>query len=212
MTRNRIRTMAAASAIVCAGLALTGCSNSTAPTGAMPSVIPTVVGGAPTASNNASPPASSVQPPISSEPDSGSATTPSVESTPITPVDPARYAAINNEVGWKSPSGNIYCKLGSTAFSSGCQATDAPVPDGADCDIPPFSADELSKGFFLDPSQVTPMCFNQGAFGVENAQSLEYNTSISFNGYTCYSRIEAMVCDAGGGHGFVLSVQQASWN
>ena len=213
MTGNRIRTViVAVAAITCAGLVLTGCSNSTAPTNAMPSVIPTVVGGAPTASNDASPPVSSVQPPISSEPDSGSATTPSVDSTPITPVDPSRYAAINNEVGWKSPSGNIYCKLGSTAFSSGCQATDAPVPDGADCDIPPFSADELSKGFFLDPGKVTPMCFNQGAFGVENAQSLEYNTSISFNGYTCYSRIEAMVCDAGSGHGFVLSVEQATWN
>ncbi|QII05540.1 hypothetical protein BH93_09275 [Rhodococcoides fascians A25f] len=178
----------------------------------MPSVIPTVVGGAPTASNDASPPVSSVQPPISSEPDSGSVTTPSTETTPITPVDPTRYAAINNEVGWKSPSGNVYCKLGSTEFSSGCQATDAPVPDGADCDKPPFSADEMSKGFFLDSGRVTPMCFNQGAFGVENAQPLDYNTSISFNGYTCYSRVEAMICDAGDGHGFVLSMQQATWN
>ncbi|QII02071.1 hypothetical protein BH92_21345 [Rhodococcoides fascians A21d2] len=211
MTGNRIRTVTAA-AIACTGLALTGCSNSTAPTNAMPSVIPTVVAGAPTASTDAAPQVSSVQPPISNEPESSPAATPSADSTPITPVDPARYAAINNEVGWKSPSGNIYCKLGSTEFSSGCQATDAPVPDGADCDKPPFSADEMSKGFFLDPGKVTPMCFNQGAFGVENAQPLEYNSSISFNGYTCYSRIEAMVCDAGGGHGFVLSMQQATSN
>ncbi|WP_415977011.1 hypothetical protein [Rhodococcus sp. 077-4] len=137
---------------------------------------------------------------------------PSLDSAPITPVDPARYSAINGEVGWKSPSGNIHCKLGSTEFSSGCQATDAPVPDGADCDKPPFSADEMSKGFFLDPGRVTPMCFNQGAFGVENAQPLAYNTSITFDGYTCYSRVEAMICDAGGGHGFVLSIQQATWN
>ena len=56
------------------------------------------------------------------------------------------------------------------------------------------------------------MCFNQGAFGVQDARSLDYNTSISFNGYTCYSRVEAMICDAGSGHGFVLSMQQATWN
>ncbi len=176
----------------------------------MPSVIPTVVAGAPATSTAAAPQVTVAPQPSNSEPDSPA--TPSVDSAPITPVDPARYAAVNNEVGWKSPSGNIYCKLGSTAFSSGCQATDAPVPDGADCDKPPFSADEMSKGFFLDPVKVTPMCFNQGAFGVENAQPLEYNTSISFNGYTCYSRVEAMVCDAGGGHGFVLSMQQATSN
>lgn len=86
------------------------------------------------------------------------------------------------------------------------------MPDGADCDKPPFSADEMSKGFFLDPGKVTPMCFNQGAFGVENAQPLDYNTSISHLGYTCYSRVEAMICDAGDGHGFVLSMQQATSN
>lgn len=70
----------------------------------------------------------------------------------------------------------------------------------------------MSKGFFLDPGKVTPMCFNQGAFGVENAQPLDYNTSISHLGYTCYSRVEAMICDAGSGHGFVLSMQQATSN
>lgn len=143
---------------------------------------------------------------------SATAADPANNTAPITPVDPAMYAAPNDQVGWKSPSGNIFCKLGSTAFSSGCQATDAPVPDGADCDKPPFSADELSKGFFLDPGKVTPMCFNQGAFGVQNARSRDYNTSISHLGYTCYSRVEAMICDAGNGHGFVLSMQQATWN
>ena len=143
---------------------------------------------------------------------SATAADPASNTAPITPVDPAMYAAPNDQVGWKSPSGNIFCKLGSTAFSSGCQATDAPIPDSADCDKPPFSADELSKGFFLDPGQVTPMCFNQGAFGVQDARSLDYNTSISFGEYTCYSRVEAMICDAGSGHGFVLSMQQATWN
>ena len=212
MTRNRIRTSIVFAAAACAGQILGGCSNSSAPTDAMPSVIPTVVVGVPTTSADAAAQPSPTQATSGTEPQSGSAPTPSVDSAPITPVDPARYAAINNEVGWKSPSGNIYCKLGSTDFSSGCQATDAPVPDGADCDKPPFSADEMSKGFFLDPGKVTPMCFNQGAFGVENAQPLDYNTSISHLGYTCYSRVEAMICDAGDGHGFVLSMQQATWN
>ena len=197
-------------AITCIGFALTGCSSSDDPTTAMPSVIPTGVAGAPATSTAAAPQVTVSPQPSNSETDSPA--TPSVDSAPITPVDPARYAAINNEVGWKSPSGNIYCKLGTTAFSSGCQATDAPVPDGADCDKPPFAADEMSKGFFLDPGRVTPMCFNQGAFGVENAQSLDYNTSISHLGYTCYSRVDAMVCNAGGGHGFVLSMQQATSN
>jgi hypothetical protein len=72
--------------------------------------------------------------------------------------------------------------------------------------------DMLSKGFYLEPGKVTPTCFNQGVFGVENAQPLEYNTSITFNGMTCFSRVEAMICDAGGGHGFVLSMQQATSN
>ncbi|OZC67226.1 hypothetical protein CH251_21445 [Rhodococcus sp. 06-462-5] len=212
MARNRIRTSIISAAAACAGLVLVGCSNSSAPTDAMPSVIPTVVVGVPTTSADAAAQPSPTQATSGTESQSGSAPTPSIDSAPITPADPARYAAINNEVGWKSPSGNIYCKLGSTAFSSGCQATDAPVPDGADCDKPPFSADEMSKGFFLDPGKVTPMCFNQGAFGVENAQPLDYNTSISHLGYTCYSRVEAMICDAGSGHGFVLSMQQATSN
>ncbi|MDZ7912607.1 MAG: hypothetical protein U5O16_12360 [Rhodococcus sp. (in: high G+C Gram-positive bacteria)] len=200
---NRRAVVVAIAAIAVAGFVLTGCSSSTAPTDAMPSVIPTVVVGVPTTTTQPVPSASA-------QPTSDEESEP--DSAPITPVDPARYAAINNEVGWKSPSGNIFCKLGSTEFSSGCQATYAPIPDGADCDKPPFSPDELSKGFFLDPGKVTPMCFNQGGFGVDKAQPLEYNTSITFNGYTCYSRVEAMVCDAGDGHGFALSMQQATWN
>ncbi|WP_156399393.1 hypothetical protein [Rhodococcus sp. Leaf278] len=131
---------------------------------------------------------------------------------PITPVDPARYTAYGDQVGWKSPSGKIYCKIGAFEFSSGCQSGDAPVPDGANCVNPSFTIDQLSKGFYMTPGKVTPTCFNQGEFGVENAQTLEYNTSITFNGMTCFSRVEAMICDAGGGHGFVLSMQQATSN
>ncbi|MBW4781117.1 hypothetical protein KZO37_17280 [Rhodococcus fascians] len=58
---------------------------------------------------------------------------PANNTAPITPVDPARYSAYGNQVGWKSPSGNIYCKIGYIEFSSGCQAADAPIPDGANC-------------------------------------------------------------------------------
>ena len=208
MTGNSRRV--AVFAITCAGFLLTGCGSSGEPTNAMPSVIPTVVAGAPTTATGV--PEQSSLPAIIDEPESSTVATPSIDSAPITPVDATLYAAPNDQVGWKSPSGNIFCKLGSTAFSSGCQATDAPIPDGADCDKPPFSADEMSKGFFLDPGKVTPMCFNQGAFGVQNARSLDYNTSISHLGYTCYSRVDSMICDAGGGHGFVLSMQQATWN
>lgn len=129
-----------------------------------------------------------------------------------TPVDPARYTAYGDQVGWKSPSGNIYCKIGDTEFSSGCQAADAPIPDGANCVTPSFTIDQLGKGFYMTPGKVTPTCFNQGEFGVEDAPPLDYNTSITFNGFTCFSRVEAMICDAGGGHGFVLSVQQATSN
>lgn len=137
---------------------------------------------------------------------------PANNTAPITPVDPARYSAYGNQVGWKSPSGNIYCKIGDSEFSSGCQAADAPIPDGANCVTPSFTIDQLGKGFYMTPGKVTPTCFNQGVFGVENAQPLDYNTSISFNGFTCFSRVEAMICDAGGGHGFVLSMQQATSN
>ena len=196
--------------------ALTACGGQDAPA-ADPASSPDVVAQIP------APPQVTIAPPVNADGDdspsaeapaatSATAADPANNTAPITPVDPAMYAAPNDQVGWKSPSGNIFCKLGSTAFSSGCQATDAPIPDGADCDKPPFSADELSKGFFLDPGKVTPMCFNQGAFGVQNARSLDYNTSISHLGYTCYSRVEAMICDAGSGHGFVLSMQQATWN
>lgn len=143
------------------------------------------------------------------------ASDPASNTAPITPVDPARYSAYGDQVGWKSPSGNIYCKIGTGPFSSGCQSSSAPVPDGAEAGCAPnstFSVDMLSKGFYLEPGKVTPTCFNQGVFGVENAQPLEYNTSITFNGMTCFSRVEAMICDAGGGHGFVLSMQQAMSN
>ncbi|OZD60901.1 hypothetical protein [Rhodococcus sp. 06-1460-1B] len=140
---------------------------------------------------------------------------PANNTAPITPVDPATYSVPDNQVAWKSPSGNVYCKIGSGPFSSGCQAADAPVPAGAEADCAPnttFTVGMLSKGFYLDPGHVTPTCFNQGVFGAEGQKVLEYNTSITSNGFTCFSRVEAMICDAGGGHGFVLSMQQATSN
>lgn len=144
-----------------------------------------------------------------------SAVDPADNTAPITPVDPAAFAVPENQVAWKSPSGKIFCKIGTGPFSSGCQSSGAPVPDGAGDDCAPnstFTIDMLSKGFYLEPQSVRPTCFNQGVFGAEDAKVLEYNTSITFNGFTCYSRIEAMICDAGGGHGFVLSMQQATSN
>ncbi|WP_415977012.1 hypothetical protein [Rhodococcus sp. 077-4] len=140
---------------------------------------------------------------------------PANNTAPITPVDTSPYSVHGNEVAWKSPSGNIHCKIGSGPFSSGCQSAVAPVPDGSGDDCAPnttFTVDMLSKGFYLDPGKVTPTCFNQGVFAFEDAKALEYNTSITFNGFTCFSRVEAMICDAGGGHGFVLSMQQATSN
>lgn len=144
-----------------------------------------------------------------------SAADPANNTAPITPVDPTAFAVPDNQVAWKSPSGKIYCKIGTGPFSSGCQASGAPVPDGAGEDCAPnstFTVDMLSKGFYLEPQSVRPTCFNQGVFGAEYAQVLEYNTSITYNGFTCYSRTEGMVCDAGGGHGFLLSMQQATSN
>ena len=148
-------------------------------------------------------------------PAGAAATDPANNTEPITPVDPATYSVSGEQVAWKSPSGNVYCKIGSGPFSSGCQASDAPVPAGAEADCAPnttFSVDMLSKGFYLDPGKVTPTCFNQGVFGFEGQKVLEYNHSVTFNGFTCFSRVEAMICDAGGGHGFVLSMQQATSN
>jgi hypothetical protein len=153
------------------------------------------------------PPAAPIPMPTAADPASNTA--------PITPVDPPAYSVHGNEVAWESPSGNVYCKIGSGPFSSGCQANDAPVPAGSGNDCAPnttFTVDMLSKGFYLDPGKVTPTCFNQGVFAFEDAKALEYNTSITFNGFTCFSRVEAMICDAGGGHGFVLSMQQATSN
>ncbi|OZF33032.1 hypothetical protein CH294_18045 [Rhodococcus sp. 14-2483-1-1] len=203
----------AASASV--AFAMTACGNEDAPAAA-PTPAPSA------ASQIAAPPQVTIANPPVDTTDTASApeatdpaqtgANPVNNTDPITPVDPARYTAYGNEVGWKSPSGKIYCKIGSTEFGSGCQSGDAPVPDGANCVTPSFTIDQLSKGFYMTPGKVTPTCFNQGEFGVENAQTLEYNTSITFNGMTCFSRVEAMICDAGGGHGFVLSMQQATSN
>lgn len=138
---------------------------------------------------------------------------PTENAVAITAVDPADFPMENRAgVAWVSPSGNIYCHITEGEFSSGCQANDAPVPAGANCTNPTFTIDQLTKGFFLAPSKVTPTCFNQGVFGGDPKQILPYDHSISYDGYTCTSREAAMVCDAGGGHGFVLSKEEATWN
>ncbi|MBY4131003.1 hypothetical protein HQO83_21645 [Rhodococcus fascians] len=201
-------------------VALTACGSEDAPAAAPPptaesqiSAPPQVTAAAPTQTgendegSESGAPAATESTPAAADPGNNTA--------PITPVDPASLIVPGNQVAWKSPSGKIYCKIGSGPFSSGCQSSEAPVPDGAEADCAPnstFSVDMLSKGFYLDPGKVTPTCFNQGVFGAEDAQVLEYNTSVSYNGFTCFSRVEAMICDAGGGHGFVLSMQQATSN
>ncbi|QII02070.1 hypothetical protein BH92_21340 [Rhodococcoides fascians A21d2] len=209
---RRTALLAASAAVA---FAMTACGNEDAPAAA-PTPAPSIAAQipAPPQVTIANPPVDTTDTaaaPEATDPEQNS-TNPLNNTAPITPVDPARYSAYGNQVGWKSPSGNIYCKIGDTEFSSGCQAPDAPVPDGANCVTPSFTIDQLSKGFYMTPGKVTPTCFNQGEFGVENAQTLEYNTSITLNGMTCFSRVEAMICDAGGGHGFVLSMQQATSN
>ncbi|MGV8875686.1 MAG: hypothetical protein ACOH2Q_24400 [Rhodococcus sp. (in: high G+C Gram-positive bacteria)] len=211
-----IRRFALAAALT--AVALTACGNQDAPA-ADPTAVPSAASQIPAppqvtiaapsdtgggSSESADAPAATSAKPGAADPGNNSA--------PITPVDPARYSAYGNEVGWKSPSGNIYCKIGYSEFGSGCQSRNAPIPDGANCVTPSFTIDQLGKGFYMTQGKVTPTCFNQGDLGVADAQPLEYNTSITFNGFTCYSRVEAMICDAGGGHGFVLSIQQATWN
>lgn len=213
-------------AFAAAALVLTACSSSDAPAAepsttsaaAQVSGLPQVTLAAPLegttpdgTTDEAGPPAAA--PSTATNPADGA--DPASNTAPITPVDPALYSAYGDQVGWKSPSGNVFCKIGPVPSSSGCQSANAPVPAGAEADCAPnstFSVDMLSKGFYLDPGKVTPTCFNQGIFGVENARTLEYDTSIAFDGFTCYSRVEAMICDAGDGHGFVLSMQQATWN
>ncbi|MCZ4561417.1 hypothetical protein O4160_11295 [Rhodococcus sp. IEGM 1401] len=209
-------------AVVVTTVALTACGNQDAPAaGSAPSTSaaaeipapPQVTVAAPSSTSGEgsgesaeAPAATSVKP---------TAADPANNTAPITPVDPATYSVPDNQVAWKSPSGNVYCKIGSGPSSSGCQASDAPVPAGAEADCAPnttFTIDMLSKGFYLDPGHVTPTCFNQGVFGAEGQKVLQYNTSITFSGFTCFSRVEAMICDAGGGHGFVLSMQQATSN
>ncbi|WP_155289645.1 hypothetical protein [Rhodococcoides fascians] len=214
------RTALLAAAATLTAVTLTACGSDDAPAAApaptaasQNSAPPQVTVAAPTqtsgsnAGGESGAPAATESTPTAADPGNNTA--------PITPVDPASLIVPGNQVAWKSPSGKIYCKIGSGPFSSGCQSSDAPVPDGAEADCAPnstFSVDMLSKGFYLDPGKVTPTCFNQGVFGAEDAQVLEYNTSVSYNGFTCFSRVEAMICDAGGGHGFVLSMQQATSN
>ncbi|MBS4104313.1 hypothetical protein [Tsukamurella paurometabola] len=121
------------------------------------------------------------------------------------------------DVYFRSPTGNIHCRLGDWAVSTaGCQAKDAPVPPGGEqeCDGNEiYPASSLSRGYLLRPDRAVPMCFNQGYLGAEKAKALPYNTSVSANGYTCTSRAEGVTClTAAGEHGFFLSMRAArSW-
>ncbi|WP_052073542.1 hypothetical protein [Rhodococcoides fascians] len=88
MTRHSRREAVVAIAFI--GVLLTGCSNSDEPTDAMPSVIPTVVAGAPATSTEAAPQVTVAPQPGGSASETDSPATPSVDSAPITAVDPAR--------------------------------------------------------------------------------------------------------------------------
>ncbi|MDJ0395025.1 hypothetical protein QMK17_17005 [Rhodococcus sp. G-MC3] len=199
---RRILVVTAAMALATA--ALTGCGDQSAPVAAPPSA----TGVAPVTT-------SLPEPSVAAPPGTGTPQTQQVtksESAPVTVVDPAGFAQEGNGIAWVSPSGKIFCRIAEGQYSSGCQSGSAPIPAGADCVTPSFTIDQLSKGFYLNPGLVTPTCFNQGTFGSENSKVLGYNESISSGGFTCTSRMDAMVCDAGGGHGFSLSMQAATWN
>ncbi|WP_261392671.1 DUF6636 domain-containing protein [Rhodococcus sp. BP22] len=126
-------------------------------------------------------------------------------------VDPASLSADGYGIAWVSPSGNIWCRISEGTYGSGCQARDAPVPDGANCVNPTFTVEQLSKGFFLHPDSVEPSCFNQGVFTTEHPTVLEYGQSVTTGGYTCVSRRSGMGCTTGNGHGFELSTESAPW-
>lgn len=128
-------------------------------------------------------------------------------------MDPALFADTGGYGGvvFNSPSKKIYCRIAEGEYSSGCQSGTAPVPVGANCTNPTFTVDQLSKGFFLMPDKVVPTCFNQGVFGSEFPHTLQYNESISWNGFTCTSRESGMFCATSNGHGFELSDEIATW-
>ncbi len=109
-------------------------------------------------------------------------------------VDPAVLSADGNGITWVSPSGNIWCRISEGEYGSGCQARDAPVPNGATCVNPTFTVEQLSKGFYLHPDSVQPACFNQGVFTTEHPTALEYGQSVTTGGYTCISRRSGMAC------------------
>ncbi|WP_037163580.1 DUF6636 domain-containing protein [Rhodococcoides fascians] len=138
-------------------------------------------------------------------------TAPTEQVEQVEQVDPATLAADGNGIAWTSPTKNISCRISSDTYGSGCQSRDAPVPRGAACTNPTFTVDELSKGFFLHPDRVEPTCFNQGVFASEFPVVLEYDQSVTFDGYTCTSRRTAMMCSTANGHGFELSRETANW-
>jgi len=131
----------------------------------------------------------------------------------LTNADPAQYRdGVRADVAFVSPTKNIWCRLGATRTTAGCQAKTAPVPAGAEKSCagnemyPPSS---LSRGFWFDGHSVVPTCFNQGIFTSPHPKALPYGYTISANGYNCTSRETGMTCTNGAGHGFVMSTQQA---
>ncbi|MCZ4078421.1 hypothetical protein O1W68_10755 [Rhodococcus sp. H36-A4] len=132
-------------------------------------------------------------------------------SNDVRAVDPSSLSADGYGIAWVSPSGNIWCRISEGTYGSGCQARDAPVPDGANCVNPTFTVEQLSKGFYLHPDSVEPSCFNQGVFTTEHPTVLEYGQSVTTGGYTCVSRRSGMACATDNGHGFELSAESAPW-
>ncbi|MFF1555531.1 DUF6636 domain-containing protein [Rhodococcus erythropolis] len=124
-------------------------------------------------------------------------------------VDPTLFAADDNGIAWITPTRNIWCRISPGTYGSGCQARNAPVPEGATCVNPTFTVDQLSKGFYLMPDRVEPSCFNQGVFTTEHPKVLQYEHTVHYQGYSCTSRTIGMTCTNGTGHGFELSMQTA---
>lgn len=189
--------IASIAAVVFAAAALAGCGSDT-PDPTNPPVAATV-----TVATTAQPP------PLTQTPSAIESSSSTSTSAPVTPVDPAVFDDNGGGVAWKSPTGQISCRLATKTFESGCQSRTAPVPDGANCVNPTFTVDQLSKGFVMQNDTVTPLCFNQGVFSIEFPQVLPYEHSITFDDITCTSRESGMSCTNGLGHGFVLSMQEA---
>ncbi len=197
---------------------LAGCTTADSPTGAGTSAAPPGIDTSmmPTTGNDVAPSPPPATPTTTSMTNTGTIQATNTDSAEpregLHAVDPAVLSADGNGITWVSPSGNIWCRISEGEYGSGCQARDAPVPNGATCVNPTFTVEQLSKGFYLHPDSVQPACFNQGVFTTEHPTALEYGQSVTTGGYTCISRRSGMACTtAGGDHGFELSTETASW-